>query len=59
MPTVMAGYPSARIALVAIADAPAAEILLAWPSDRVDPVVATFVAAARDRLAQTDGTDGP
>lgn len=59
MPTVMAGYPSARIALVAIADAPAAEILLAWPRDRVDPVVATFVAAARDRLAQTDGTDEP
>jgi len=52
MPTVMANFPNTRIVTVPVVDVEPGAVLLAWRSGDADPVVAAFVASAREALAE-------
>lgn len=53
MPTVMQDFTTARVRLVPIRGLPPAEILLAWRSDRREPLVERFAASARRTVANS------
>ena len=46
MPTVMQNFTTARVRVIPVEDLPPAEVLLAWRSDRDEPLVRAFVESA-------------
>ena len=55
MPTVMQNFSTARVAVIPIDGLPPAEVLLAWRSDRNEPLVRALVASASLALASASG----
>lgn len=51
LPTLAADYLPPTIVMVPVVDVEPASVLLAWPSNTVDPLVDAFVSSAREALA--------
>lgn len=50
MPTVMQNFTTARVRVIPVEGLPPAEVLLAWRSDRDEPLVRTLVGVAKSAL---------
>lgn len=55
MPTVMEDFSTARVTLVPITGLPPAEILLAWRTDRAEPLVGRFTESAQGSVVVRTG----
>lgn len=55
LPTLAADYIPSGIVTVPVVDIEPGEVLLAWPSNTVDPLVDAFVSSVRETLAEFAG----